>query len=477
MATSDITTLACTIDSTGISCLSYSDTLSYLQAKFRSIYGSDIYIEPDSKDGQLLALFAQTIYDGNQADVTVFNGYSPSYAQGVALSSQVKINGIRRDSASNSTAVVTIEGTVGTIITNGIVADTNKNLWNLPATVEIPVSGVISVTATAQTSGSITAIAGAINEINTPVRGWQTVTNASAAVPGAAVQTDAALRKKQKSSTPASAQTPLQAIKANVASVSGIGRSEIYNNDKKVTDANGIPGNSIAVVVEGGDITSIATVIAQKKSPGTGTYGTTSVIVTDPSGVPLAIDLFVMTEISILVRVDIVPLDGYVSTTGDALIAAIAAYLSGFAIGQDSLLGKLFGPANLSGDAATSSSGMTQAQLDLLSATYNLPVSNLYQGRSDMLVTGGPYAAGANVISIANVSSIAAGRTVLVTQADGSQLASVVTGVSGNSITFTPAIASGKSIVAGAQVLVNGDLNIAFNEGAQCATSDITLVT
>lgn len=477
MATSDITTLACTINSAGITCLSYADTLAYLQDKFKSIYGSDIYIEPDSQDGQWLALLAQTIYDGNQADITVFNSYSPAFAQGAALSSQVKINGIRRAAAGNSTAVVEISGIVGTQITNGIVVDTNKNQWNLPALVEIPLAGVVSVTATAQNPGAITAIAGAINQIGTPTKGWQTVINPAAATPGAPVQTDAALRKRQAASTPASALTPLQAIKAAVAAVPGIGRSEIYNNDTDVTDANGIPRKSICVVAEGGDITAIAQAIATKKAPGTGTYGTTAVLITDPSGVPLTIRQFVMAEITIMVQANIVALAGYVSTTGDAVIAAIAAYLSGFAIGQDSLLGKLFGPANLSGDAAVSSSGMTQAQLDALSATYNLPVSNLYQGRSDMLVTGGPYAAGVSTINMANVASISIGRTILVAQADGSQLQAVVTGVSGSAVSFTPAIAIGKSISNGAQVLVNGDLNIAFNEGAVCAASNITLVT
>jgi hypothetical protein len=172
-----------------------------------------------------------------------------------------------------------------------------------------------------------------------------------------------------------------------------------------------------------------------------------------------------------------VPLAGYVSTTGTLLVNALAAYLAAFAIGQDSYLGKLFGPANLSGDAATNSSGLTQPQLDALSNTYNLPIQNIYQGRSDMLVTGGPYGAGATVIDIANVASLSNGRSIIVNQTDGSQLTATITGIAGNAVTFTPAIATGKTIDAGAQVLVNGDLTLAFNEGAQCTAANISLVT
>jgi len=472
-----LATLACTIGPDGISCPSYADILGSLTASFQSIYGSDIYIDPDSQDGQALALYAQAINDGNQADVTVFLGYSPSYAQGAALASQVKINGIRKQAASNSTAVCNVGGQVGTPINDGVAADTNGNLWNLPASVVIPPAGTIAVTVTAQQPGAITAIAGAINEINTPTRGWQSISNPAPAAPGNPVQSDPALRQQQAASTSLPAQTPLQAIIANVANTPGIGRNAIYNNPTSATDSNGLPGHSIAVVVEGGSITTIAQAIEVKKSPGTGTFGTTEETVLDPAGVPVTINLFVLSEINIFVQVVIVPLTGYVSTTGTLLINAVVAYLAGFAIGQDSLLGKLFGSANLSGDAATSSSGLTQAQLDVLSNTYNLPVSNIYQGRSDMLVTGVPYTAGTATINIANVSSLANGRSIIVGQADGSQLTATITGITGNAVTFTPAIATGKTINAGAQVLVNGDLTIAFNEGAQCSAANINLVT
>lgn len=471
-----LATLACTIDSTGISAPSYSAILGSLTSSFQSIYGSDIYIEPDAQDGQWLAVLAQIVNDGNQADITTYNGYSPVYAQGAALASQVKINGLRKESSSNSTAVVNIGGTVGTPINNGVVADTNKNLWNLPASVIIPPAGTIAVTATAQQPGAITAIAGAINQINTPTQGWQSVSNPAAAAPGNPVESDAALRQRQSVSTSLPAQTPLQAITANVANTPGIGRYKLYNNPTGTTDSNGVPAHSIAVVVEGGNILTIAQTVSAKKSPGTGTYGTTPETVLDPSGVPVTINLFVLSEINIFVQLTTVPLTGFVSTTKTLIANAIVAYLSTFAIGQGSLLGKLFGPANLYGDAATSSSGLTQAQLDVLSGTYNLPVTNIYQGRSDMTVTGGPYTAGATTINIANVASLANGRSILVNQSDGSQLTATITGIAGNAVTFTPAIATGKTINTGAQVLVNGDLVIAFNEGAQCSAANITVL-
>lgn len=469
-----LTTLACTIDAAGISAPAYTDILYTLQSKFQSIYGSDIYIDPDSQDGQWLAALAEMINDGNMSDVATFNAYSPSTAQGIGLSSVVKINGIRRKTSSNSTAVVTLVGQAGKIINSGIVQDSNQNLWDLPATVTIPVSGTIDVTATAQQSGNIIAPEGTITTIYTPTRGWQSVTNEAPATPGNPVEMDATLRQRQAASTSISAITPLQAIISNVAETAGIGRYAIYQNKTGTTDSNGIPGHSIAVVAEGGDVIAIANAIEAKVSPGTGTYGTTTETVEDPAGVPTPISFFEMTEIYVVVQANIVPLSGYVSTTGTLTQNAIVQYFENFSIGQNSMLGKLFGPANLSGDAATSSSGQTQQQLDALSNTYNLPIQNLFQGRSDMVTTA-PASPGATTITIENSASIANGQKILVDQADGSQLSATVTNVSGSTITFTPAIASGKSVDSGAQVLINGDLVFAFNEGANCEASDVTV--
>ncbi len=110
-----------------------------------------------------------------------------------------------------------------------------------------------------------------------------------------------------------------------MANSGGIGRYTIYENDTKVPDVNGqAGGNTVAVVVEGGNVQTIAQVIQQKKAPGIGTYGTTSVLVQDVSGVPSAIQFFELAEVPIYVSITIQPLAGYVSTTGSNSASSIA---------------------------------------------------------------------------------------------------------------------------------------------------------
>jgi uncharacterized phage protein gp47/JayE len=96
----------------------------------------------------------------------------------------VKINGITRKVATNSTADLLLTGTAGTTITNGSARDKNGIIWNFPASVSIGVDGTVLVTATCANSGAVAALAGTITTINTPTRGWTTVTNPAAATVG-----------------------------------------------------------------------------------------------------------------------------------------------------------------------------------------------------------------------------------------------------------------------------------------------------
>lgn len=339
MTTYPLPTLAAQISPTGISAPSYADILASLQASYRSIYGSDVYLDADSQDGQLLAIFANAVNDANNMAIAVYNAFSPSTAQGAGLSSVVKINGLARLTPSKSTATVNIVGQAGSLITNGIIADANDNHWSLPVSVTIPVGGAITVTATAVNAGAIDAAANTITKIITPTRGWQTVTNPADAVAGAPVEGDATLRRRQAVSTSLAAVSVLDATVGAIANLAGVTMWAAYENNTGSTNGLGIPAHSIAMVVEGGDATQIAQTIARQKTPGTGTYGTTTEVVTDPIGVPSTIHFFAPTHVTMTVAIGIKALTGYVSTTGDALITAVVNYITGLGISVDDLNG------------------------------------------------------------------------------------------------------------------------------------------
>ncbi|HBT3058867.1 TPA: hypothetical protein MBE94_002005 [Klebsiella pneumoniae] len=339
--------LSATVTAEGISAPDYQTILDTITGYFQQIYGSDAYLDPDSKDGQMVALVALAIHDANNTAISVYRSFSPATALGDALTSNVKINGITRRAATNSTVDLLLTGTVGTTITNGSVRDTNSVVWNLPATVVIGSDGTVVATATCANSGAVAAVAGSVNGINTPTRGWASVTNPLAATVGVAAETDAELRVRQSQSVALASLTPFDAVDGAIANVEGVTRHKLFENDTETTDSNGLPPHSISAIVEGGDATEIANTIRSVKGQGVSTYGTTAVIVTDKYGNPYIIRFSRPVDVPIYVSITLKALTGYSSEVGDEIKTAVAAYINSLAIGDSVLLSRVYSPANL----------------------------------------------------------------------------------------------------------------------------------
>jgi uncharacterized phage protein gp47/JayE len=378
-----LNTLSVTIDESGISAPAFEDILNSLVASFKQIFGTDVYLEPDSQDYQMLSVFALAQHDANQAIIAIYNGFIPAGSQGSFLSALVKINGLARKVSSNSIATLTVVGQAGTQIVNGVARDLNGNLWSLPPLVTIPVAGGIDVVATAQDTGNIAAPANSINTIATPILGWQSVNNGADAEVGNAIETDAELRARQTQSTSLPAQTPLQSIQAAVANLSGVRRSAIYENSTSIVDSNGIPGHSVAIVVDGGNPNDIASTIELKKAPGTGTFGTTTITVLDPAGLSLAINFFSLVSVPVYVTVTIRPLPGYVDLS-DEIAQSIVDFINTIPIGDAVFYNWLFAPASLSGnltfrilDIQTDFNPAPVARADLAIAFNQAPTTSL----------------------------------------------------------------------------------------------------
>lgn len=347
------------IDGAGFHYPDYPTILTSVTNEFKSIYGIDAYVDPDSQDGQNIAIRALAIYDTLQVLSIGLTQFSPSFAIGQLLSSTVKTNGITRKIATNSTVDVTIVGTANTIITSGKAEDINGNKWLLPATVTIPISGTITVTATSETAGAITASSSTITKIATPVAGWQTVNNASTATVGLNGETDAELRIRQRVSTAMPSLSILDGLRGAIANITGVLESVVLENNTASTDANGIPAHAIACVINGGDSTVLAQTISLRKTPGISTYGTTNISFIDSHGVTQLINFFRPTVANIKVIILANQLTGYKTSTPDLIKASILASINSLLIGEDVFLSKLYLPANLNGGAESGTYDIT----------------------------------------------------------------------------------------------------------------------
>jgi uncharacterized phage protein gp47/JayE len=371
----------------GLSVPTYSEILAMYTSSFLAIYGQNFNLDNSSPIEQLLSVLALAASDGNNALQQVYNNMSPATAMGAGLSLLVLLNGLQRLAASYSTCMVTLTGTPGAVINNGIIQNAvTSDLWNLPATVTIGGGGTISVTATAQAAGAINATASQLTVIVTPTFGWTSVTNGSNLPSvGQPVEADSALRIRQQQSVTLPSQTLGSGTIAAILAVPGVTRinnspvlggsgTTSFENWTGSTDSWGNPGHSISPVVEGGAALAIATAIYNNRGLGVDTNGSTggtpvSTNITDPeSGIVTQINFATPAETSIYVSLKAHALNGGSSVVlGPLIQAAIVAYLNTLQIGATVSFGELVAAAN---------------SVNTVPMTYSVQASNFFFGTS-----------------------------------------------------------------------------------------------
>lgn len=347
------------IDQSGLNIPTYQDIEDYLVAQAKAIYGSDIFLDNSSQDFQFIAAIAQVIYDTLLSTQLAYNSRGPVTAIGTGLDDVVALNGVTREPATNSTVTLDLTGSAYTVISNGLVSDTNGNVWELPASVSLDSGGAATVTATCQTEGAITALAGQVVIIQTPTLGWTSVTNPQAATVGRDAESDSELRARQAVSVANPSQALTTGILGAVLAVDSVVSAQLYENDTSATvmEINGVgapygyPEHSITLVVDGGDGEEIANQIALRKTPGCYTNGTEEYTIVDRFGVPVTIRFYRPVTQVIEVVLNITPLNGYTATVGAAAKQAVVDYLNSLVAGQSVIISELW-QAALSADTS-----------------------------------------------------------------------------------------------------------------------------
>jgi hypothetical protein len=322
----------------------YIDIRDDLIAEYRTLYGGDdVYLETDSADYQWICVLALRLHDVLSSIQLAYNNRAPQTAIGSGLDQIVKLNGITRTPASYSTCTVKLTGTIGTVITDGVVVDSSGNRWDLPASVTLvaigsPAVGEASVTVTSQVIGVITAQIGDINVIATPQSGWTAVINdAVAAVVGDPVETDVQLRERQALSATRPSMNLLTGTISAIAAMTNVSRYNVVENYTSITDVDGNPPHSITCVVEGDTDEAVADTIWDNRGIGCYTNGgplvgdpsydadyNKHVEVTDPVTLTkTTISFYRPLYVPVYVTVTVYPLDGYTTSTAAAIQQAI----------------------------------------------------------------------------------------------------------------------------------------------------------
>ena len=333
------------IDSTGLHIPTYADRMEDLLSSYTAIFGSDAVLTPEAPDYQLLSAFARSMDDMTAALLAAYNSRSPSYASGDVLDTLAPLYGITRQGATCSTATLTLTAPEGTTIPSGsAAADTAGRLWRTTEDATTDSTGTATAPAACSTPGQIYAAPDTITTIISSVPGWQAVTNPAASTLGLNRETDASLRARITSAMAGRSTTIPEAIEAAVLAVPNVRGCLLRVNDTDSADEEGIPPHTIAAVVHMGNQAAIAKAIFDKKPPGIGTWGSTTVTVEDSQGNTQDISFSRPNSILTEIRISMTRLDGFdEAAVTETITETLRTYLNALPIGATLNVPQLYG--------------------------------------------------------------------------------------------------------------------------------------
>lgn len=333
----------------GFTLMSLADRIAALQGSFQAIFGPDINLDPNSIDGETLGVFAESAANLDLLAQTVYQSFDPDQASGAALSRLVPLNGINRKLGTYSLVALTCTGTAGTLIPAGSLVKSadGSSSWATLDDATIGGGGTVVASAACTVIGPTAGASNTVTSIATPLYGWLSVTNASAAVPGTFTETDEDLRARRAQSTATPSQGIIDGIFGAILNIAGVTDAVLYENPTEAIDANGLPPHSMNLVVSGGAADDIGNALWLKRSAGSTQVGAQSVTIEDAYGNPHVMKFDVPAAINVYVILNGSALPGYPSDGNAQIQAAIMAWvLANLGIGAEVVQSALYTPIN-----------------------------------------------------------------------------------------------------------------------------------
>jgi uncharacterized phage protein gp47/JayE len=338
-------------DESGLLVDGLADVTSNLETLFKEAFGENTNVAADSVFGQIINIMALAITEQNELIESVAQSFNPQTASGSALSNLVLINGIQRQESAFSTVSVSCTANAkGTTIPAGsLVKDPDSNIkWSTDSQLVLGPSATNSVSCTCTTAGPNSAAANTITEISTPVYGWASCTNASAASEGQDEESNAELRLRRQTTAERSSSTSIGALAQAVSDLTGVSAVLVIENVTDTVDDNGVPAHSIWVIVQGGVDADIREQIFLHKASGIGTYGDTSGSYSD-SVTQQSYTIYHErpADINIYITVNVSPDETYPVDGDDQIEDALLAYATAnWTLGKDVIHSRLYTPIN-----------------------------------------------------------------------------------------------------------------------------------
>jgi uncharacterized phage protein gp47/JayE len=255
-----------------------NQTLDSFYSAYRLIYGQDTQFESNTADGQKINIFALSVEDIKNLSRGIIANLDPLTATGYALDIIASYSALERKGASKTQQQIQVI-TDRTTLLYGVndsnlgsnvpfkVSDATGTIFVLKETITVA-AGTHLLDFEAEEFGAIITTANTITNQSTTVLGVVSINNLLAAsFIGISAESDADFRARIKESKANTSSSNYGSTLAAVRDISGtnpVTNAALYENRTSVTDSNGIPANSIWLIVEGGNDQEIAQTVLYK---------------------------------------------------------------------------------------------------------------------------------------------------------------------------------------------------------------------
>lgn len=270
--------------------------------------------------------------------------YEVKWTSGVGATDADILNGLASEITSHH-PLLTARVELDTIKVNSVEAFSTITFANSTSLQVVKVRKVVGVRATEH--GVIELPVGVIVNIDTPVLGWDSVTNITPAAGGRLRETDEGLRLRFRNTKFERASNILDSLYSAILSVNGVTEVSILENDDAVEDANGLPPHSFMPIVLGGNGADIVQAIWRNKLTGISSHGNNVAQTFDVQGFPHNIKFERPSPVTIYIEMTLTTNPDFPPFGDEDIKVALVNYFrDNFGVGDDVIYSRLYTAIN-----------------------------------------------------------------------------------------------------------------------------------
>ncbi len=352
------------------------DIKAEIEATLKSSLSENVNLIPQSVLGQIVGIVAERESIEWEVMEQVYFSFYPQSAAGISLDNLVAINGIQRLKAKQSQGYVQLVGVDGTVVTAGSIINTSDTNESFTVDYDTTINGVTNTAVTSVKYGEILGLAGTLTNIQTPINGWDSVSNSTDVLLGQTLETDKDLRIRRDRIVGRNSQNTKDSLISQLLLLTGVINVAVIDNKTDITDSDNVPPHRFLTIVEGGTDSEIGKVVWDNTPQGINSFGAVTVSVLDasnnlqnvffsrPTLVPIYFIITITTDSSYLVGSDVQIKDDIVAYGN-----------SNFTLSDDVITSKFYTPINQTNGIISIDIKIGKTSSPTSSA--NIPISSL----------------------------------------------------------------------------------------------------